>query len=175
MVVVVATWAGAGTTVMGLTIVLHIVVVMCCGIAAIVTVICVGVMMRVGAIAGVDVRTIAVVVVARSRRTMIVVNRCRYGRHEVCCATLTPAELNRLEVVERGERVELIADAVVRHNHIIIVAVNSIGGNTHHYSLDFAGTDTDVVPCVVRAVVGFKIDIEISSVAFITDVLYIVV
>lgn len=113
-------------TVIGLSIVLHIVVVVCCRISTISVMVSVGVVTRVGMITGVDVWTITVVVVARTDRTVIVVDTGGGVCHQVGGATITPAELDRLEVLECGERIELAAIAVVRHYHVIVVRIDPV-------------------------------------------------
>ena len=121
-------------------------------------------------------RTIAVVVVAVVTRTLVVADTGTYpDDHPRFVVTTIPVEAYRLKVLERGEAVKLTVQLVVRHHRVNPVWIHAIGRNAYGDSLDPTGRHPHALPGVVTAIVGIKIDVQVTSVGIISDILNIIV
>ena len=100
-------------------------------VTAVVVVVCVGVVHRIDRVHAVEVsrriatwrrrknRIVAVIVVAVWAWTVVVARtRSHVDHHPGLVVVTVPAEAQRLEVLEGGEAVQLIAELVVRHDRV---------------------------------------------------------
>ena len=121
-------------------------------------------------------RAETVVVVAVGAGTAVVARTRRHIDHDVVVRARTvPPELERLEVFEGGEAVELTVKLVVRHDGVDPPRVGAIGRDLYCDSLDTARVYSHVFPCVVVAVIGVKVEIYITPIGVVSDVFHVVV
>jgi hypothetical protein len=150
------------------------------GVATVAVVVAVGVVMRIHrghVVAGRrHRRTEAVVVVAVVAGATVVARARRHVDHDVVVrARAIPPVFERLEVFEGGEAVELTVQLVVGHDGVDPTRVGAIGRNLYFDSLNAAGVHFHVLPCVVVAVVGVKVEIYITPIGVVSNVLHVVV
>ena len=121
-------------------------------------------------------RTEAVVVeaVAAGARVVVRDRRCR-DDHPALEARAVPVDAERLEVFESGEAVKLAIHFVVRHDGERAVSTDAVGRDVDGDSLDASRIDLDVLLGVVVAVVGVKVDVYITPIGVVSDVLHVVV
>ena len=125
---------------------------------------------------GVHRRTEAVVVVAVAARTVVVARtRSDVDHHPRFGARPVPVEVDRLEVLEGGEAVELAAHFVVRHDGERAAHVEAVGRDVDSDSLDATRIDLDVLLCVVVAEVGLKEDVDVTPIGVVSNVLHVIV
>ena len=121
-------------------------------------------------------RTVAVVVVAVAARTVVVARtRSDVDHHPRFGARPVPVEADRLEVLEGGEAVELAAHFVVRHDGERAVHVEAMGRDVNGDSLDATGTNLDILLGIVVAVVGVKVDVDVTPIGVVSNVFHVVV
>ena len=124
----------------------------------------------------VSARTEAVIVVAVGARTRVVVYQRRHGDDNPAVgARPVPAEGDGLEVFEGGEAVELIAQFVVRHDGEDRLRVEATERDVDGNSIDAAGIYFDVFLGVAVTVVGIKVEVDITPIGVVADVLHVVV
>ena len=121
-------------------------------------------------------RAETIVVVAVGAGAVIVARaRADVDYHPRLGARTMPAEPDGFEVFEGGEAVEVTANFVVRHHRVDNVAVDGVAWNLNLNSLDATGAHFHVFLSVVVAVVGVKVDIYITPIGVVTDILHVVV
>ena len=121
-------------------------------------------------------RTIAVVVVAVGAGAVVVVRTRRHGDdHPRFVAWSTPEEAERLKVLERGEGVEFVIQFVVGHDGEGIASVDAAGGDVDGNPFDAAWTHSYVLVGVVVAVVGVEVDVNVTPIGVVADVLHVVI
>ena len=86
-----------------------------------------------------------------------------------------PAEADRLEVFEHREAVQLIAQLVIRHHCVSPVRIGTIGRNVDRNPFDPTGGHSHVFLCIVITVVRIEIDIDITPVGVVSDILDIII
>ena len=125
---------------------------------------------------GVHRRTIAIVVVAVAARAVVVARtRSDVNHHPRFGARPVPVEADRLEVLEGGEAVEVVAHFVVRHDGEGTVQVDVVDRDVDGDSLDATWTNLDILLGVVVAVVGVKVDEDVTPIGVVSDILHVVV
>ena len=121
---------------------------------------------------GVHRRTIAIVVVAVAARAVVVARtRSDVNHHPRFGARPVPVEADRLEVLEGGEAVEVVAHFVVRHDGEGTVQVDVVDRDVDGDSLDATWTNLDILLGVVVAVVGVKVDEDVTPIGVVSDIL----
>ena len=162
-------------------------VVVGCRITAVVVVIAVGVVHRVHrrrrsvvvtvAVTTVVVtRTEAVIVEAEGAGARVVVHQGRHGDDDPAVgARSVPAEGDGLEVFECGETVELIAQLVVRHDGEDRLPVEATERDVDGNSIDAAGIYFDVFLGVAVSVVGVEVEMDVTPIGVVANVLHVVV
>ena len=125
---------------------------------------------------GVHRRTIAIVVVAVAARAVVVARtRSDVNHHPWFGARPVPVEADRLEVLEGGEAVEVTAHFVVRHDGEGTVQIDVVDRDVDDDSLDATWTNLDILLGVVVAVVGVKVDEDVTPIGVVSDILHVVV
>lgn len=125
---------------------------------------------------GVHRRTEAVIVVAVATRTVVVARtRSDMDHHPRFGARPVPVEADRFEVLEGGKAVEVAAHFVVRHDGEGTVQVNVVDRDVDDDSLDATWTNLDILLGVVVAVVGVKVDEDVTPIGVVSNVLHVVV
>ena len=120
-------------------------------------------------------RTVAVVVEAVVARTVVVADARRYrDDHPALSARTVPVEVNRLEVFEGGEAVELAVQFVVGHDGEGIPSVDAIQWDVDLNSLDSAGIHSDVFLGVAVAVVRVEVEGDVTPIGVVADILHVV-
>lgn len=121
-------------------------------------------------------RTEAVVVVAVTAGAGIDAHpwRCR-DDHPTFGARTVPVEAKRLKVLESGEAVEFVVHFVVRHDGEGVTSIDAAGGDVDGNPLDGSRTHSDVLVGVVVAVVGVEVEVNVSLIGVIADVLHVVI
>lgn len=118
----------------------------------------------------------AVVVIARSTGTHVHADDGSWLKYHIDAAARSiPPESQRLEVFEGSQGKQLRTHFIIRFDGIGKVGIETISRDIYDDSLDPARTDSDVFTCVIVAVVRFEIKIEIARIAFIADILDIVI
>ena len=121
-------------------------------------------------------RTIAVIVVAVGAGTVVVTNtRTDVDDHPRLVAIAIPAETHRLEVFESGEAVELIVQFVVRHHRVQHRGVGTIGRDANRNPSDATRAHFHVLIGIAITIVRIEVDIEITAIGVISDILNIIV
>jgi hypothetical protein len=121
-------------------------------------------------------RAIAVVVVAVVARTVIVTRaRTDVDDHPRLVAIAMPAEAHWLEVLKRGEAVELVTQFVVRHHRVSPGRIGTVSGDADGDSLDSTGADPHILPSIAIAVVGIEVEVDVTSVCVVSNILNIIV
>lgn len=121
-------------------------------------------------------RTVAVVVVAVGARASVVAQaRTDIDDHPAFGAGTVPIEADRLEVLKGGEAVELVILFVVGHDGEGNPSVDAAQRDVDGDSLDPTRIDFHIFLGVVVAVVGVKVDVYITPIGVVTDVLHIIV
>ena len=107
----------------------------------------------------------------------IVVTRTR--RHAVDYPRLVvrtiPAEADGLKVFEGGEAVEFTVQFVVRHHRVDPGRIGTVGRDGNRNPSDAARAHSHVLPAVAVAIVGIEVNIEISTIGVVSDILNIIV
>ena len=120
--------------------------------------------------------TEAVIVEAVGVRAVIVARtRSDVDDHPGLVAVAVPVEGHRLEVLEHREAVELVAEFVVRHHRIDPRGIRTIGRDGDGHPLDTTRAHADPFLGIVVTVVRIQVDVDVSSVGIIPDVLHIVI
>lgn len=121
-------------------------------------------------------RTESVVVVAVAAGAGIDANpwRCAYDYPAFGARTI-PVEGEWLKVLERGEGVKLVIQLVVWHDGERIASIDAAGWDVDGNPLDAARTYSDVLVGVVVAVVRVKVEINVTPIGVVADVLHVVI
>ena len=120
-------------------------------------------------------RTVAVVVEAVVARAVVVADARRYrDDHPALIARTVPVEVNRLEVLEGGEAVELVVQLVVGHDGEGVPSVDAIQRDVNLDSLDATGIHSDVFLGVAVAVVRVEVEGDITPIGVVADILHVV-
>ena len=157
-----------------------------CRVAAVAVVVAVGVVVRVHrgrrravarAVAGRrHRRAIAVIVEAVVAGAVV---DCRARRHvddhPALFARPVEVEADRLEIFEDGEAVEVVTQFVVGHDGERMPSVDHVGRDFDGDSLDATRTNLDVFLGVAVAVVRIEIEVDITPIGVVADVLHVVV
>ena len=155
-----------------------------CGVAAVAVVVAIGVVVRVHrgrrrarAVAGRrHRRTITIIVEAVVARAVVDSRARRYvDDHPALVARPVEVEVDRLEVLEDGEAVEVVAQLVVGHDGEAMPTMNLVGRDFDGDSLDVTRTHSDVFFGVAVAVVRIEIEADITPIGVVADVLHVVV
>ena len=121
-------------------------------------------------------RTIAVVVVAVVARTMVVTRaRTDFDDHPRLVAIAVPAEAHWLEVFEGGEAKELVTYLVIWHHRVHPRGIRTVSRDADGDSLNPTRADPYIFLCIVVSIVRIEIDIDITSVGVIPNVLHIII
>ena len=158
------------------------------GIATVAVVITVGVVVRIHRRSAVEVsrriatrrrrhdRIVTVIVEAVRVRAVVVARTRRYAvDHPRFSARTVPAEAHRLEVFKSGEAVELIIQFVVRHHRVNPGGIRTVGRNGDRNPSDTTWAYSHVLRAIAVAVVGIEVDIEITTIGIVSDILNIIV
>lgn len=120
--------------------------------------------------------TIAVVIVAVGAGTVVVARAGTYvDDHPAFVARPTPVEGDRLEVLEGGEAVQLVAQFVVGHDGEGMTLAYAVGRDADSDALDASGTYCDPLRGVVVAVVRVHVEVNAASVGVVANVFNVVV
>ena len=121
-------------------------------------------------------RTEPVIVVAVAARTVVVARtRSDVNHHPRFGARPVPVEADRLEVLEGGKAVEIASHFVVRHDGEGTVQVDVVDRDVDGDSLDATWTNLDILFGVIVAVVGIKVDEDVTPIGVVSDILHVVV
>ena len=121
-------------------------------------------------------RTEAVVVEAIVAGAAVVAHPWAYiDDHPRLGARTIPVEGQWLKVLESGEGVEFATHFGVGHDGVGEGRVRSVGRNLDGNSLDAPGADLYILLGVGVAVVGVKVDVYVTPIGVVADVLHIVV
>lgn len=119
-----------------------------------------------------DHRAIAVIVVAVIAGTGVSMDSWTdVDNHPWLVVIAIPAESQWLEVLKGGEAVQVVAQLVVRHHRISPRRVRTISGDRNRHSLDPTRADSHVFLGVVITVVGVQVEVDVSFIRVITDIL----
>ena len=110
-----------------------------------------------------------------TRTTIVAGTRAYVNDHPRFCARSVPVEAERFKVLKDGERVELITQFVVWHDHVSERRIRTIGRNFYCDSLDPARANSNILFGVVVAVVGVKVDVYITPIGVVTNVLHVII
>ncbi len=120
--------------------------------------------------------TEAVVVVAVAAGAMVIARaRTDVDYHPRLGTRTMPAETDRFKVLEGGKAVKFATYFVVRHDCVDDMAVDAMAGNLNGDSLDATGAHFHVFLGVVVAVVGVEVDVDVTPIGVVADVLHVVV
>ena len=120
-------------------------------------------------------RAIAIVVVAVGTRTVVVADARRHrDDHPALIARTVPEEVDRLEVFEGGEAVELVVQFVVGHDGEGVPSVDAIQRDVDLDSLDSTGIHSDVFLGVAVAVVRVEEEGDITPIGVVADILHVI-
>jgi hypothetical protein len=120
--------------------------------------------------------TESVVVVAVDAGAVVVAHERRYGDdHPGFGARTVPVEADGLEVFKGGEAVEFVVQFVVGHDGEVHPSVDTVERNVDGDSLDVSGANLDFLLGVVVAVVRVKVDVCVTPIGVVADVLHVVV
>ena len=121
-------------------------------------------------------RTVAVVVVAVVTGAGVVTRtRSDMDDHPRLVAIAVPAEAYRLEVFEGGEAVELVIQLVVGHHRVQHRGVRTVGRDAYRDSSDATGADAHVLVGETATIVGIEIDVEVTAIGVVSNILNIIV
>lgn len=84
-------------------------------------------------------------------------------------------EAKWLEVFEGGEAVKIVTHFVVRHDSEWTMRNNAMSRNVDSDSLNASRIDSYVFLGIVVAVVGIKVDVYITPIGVVTNVLHVVI
>ena len=90
-------------------------------------------------------------------------------------ARTMPPEADGIKVLKSGETVEFIAHRVVRHDCVDRIAINAVARNLNGDSLDTARAYFHVFLGIGVTVVGVEIDVHVTPIGVVADVLHVVV
>jgi hypothetical protein len=120
--------------------------------------------------------TEAVVVVAVAAGAMVVARaRADVDDHPRLGTRTMPAETDGFKVLEGGEAVKVVTYFVVRHDGVDDMAVDAVAWNLDCDSLDTTGAHLHVFLGVIVAVVGVEVDVDVTPIGVVADVLHVVV
>jgi len=121
-------------------------------------------------------RVISIVEVTRTHWTVVVSDRRTWTIHYVRTdMAAIPPESQRLEIFERGQREEFGTDFIVRHHRVVVRGIVTIVRDFHDYSVYAARTDSKILLGIIVTIVRLQIYVEISRIAFVADILDVIV
>ena len=158
------------------------------GIATVLVVVVVGVVVRIHRRSAVEVsrriatrrrrhdRIVTVIVEAVGVRAVVVARTRRYAvDHPRFSARSVPAKAHRLEVFKNGEAVEFTVQFVVRHHRVDPGGIRTVGRNGDRNPSDTTRAYSHVFRAIAVAIVGIEVDIEITPISIVSDILNIIV
>lgn len=95
--------------------------------------------------------------------------------HPGLVAVSVPAEAHRFEVFKGGEAEELVTEFIVWHHRIDPRGIRTIGRDGNRYSLDSARADPHVLSGIPATIVRIEIDVEITPISEVSNVLDIII
>lgn len=119
---------------------------------------------------------VAVVVVTVGMRAVVVARtRTHVDHHPGLIAVTVPAEADWFEVFKDSEAEEVFVHLIVGHHCVNPRGVQAIGRDVDGDSSDSTGIDSHIFSGVVVTIVRIQIDINVSSVGIVSNVLDIVI
>ena len=121
-------------------------------------------------------RTEAVIVVAVGTWTVVVARaRTDLDHYPWLVVVAVPAEAQWLEVFECSEAEELVIQFVIRHHRVCPRRIRTEGRDADGNSLDTAGAHSHPFLGIAIAVIGIEVDIDITFVGVVSNILHIIV